>query len=112
MWKVCILQMKLFGFEITRSQASSNEPDQPKALESPWEALQALESDFASLREEWLESRHELDATYRKVHSELGYINRGKREAKKLEGLGEDDPQTPPLPRQPFGGSAFGGRRR
>lgn len=40
----------------------------------------ALSGRVEDLRIDWSEAKDELDATYAKVHSELGHINRRRRE--------------------------------
>ena len=41
--------------------------------------LTQMAEQLATLNREWSDAQFELDKTFRKVHSELGYINRAKR---------------------------------
>jgi len=62
------------------------------------EALEALESaqcaqakEFEALRQSWAEAETNLDGTYRRVHSELGYIDKRSADLRKLEATNEEE---------------------
>lgn len=74
------------------------------------EALEALEGaqcaqakDFANLVQAWSKAETELDGTYRRVHSELGYIDKRSADLRKLEAAAEDV-QNDVSARGPFSG--------
>ena len=56
------------------------------------DALEALETDQCALtkrqdalQQAWVEAETNLDGTYRRVHSELGYIDKRSADLRKLE---------------------------
>jgi len=74
------------------------------------EALEALENAQCAqakrqsdLEQAWAEAETNLDSTYRRVHSELGYIDKRSADLRKLE-AGQEDPDNGETTRGPFAG--------
>lgn len=66
-----------------------------KPLEEALEALEgvqcALAERQATLEQRWKEAETNLDGTYRRVHSELGYIDKRSADLRKLEATAEEE---------------------
>jgi len=82
-------------------------------------ALEALESaqcaqakEFEALRQSWSEAETNLDGTYRRVHSELGYIDKRSADLRKLEATNEEDANGFTIPGPFAGGRMRHGSRR
>jgi len=74
------------------------------------EALEGLESDVCALKTQrqdlldaWKAAETELDSTYRRVHSELGYIDKRSADLRRAEEKADPDSELAPV-HGPFAG--------
>ena len=83
-----------------------------EALEALQDGLCALTKDQQALEQAWREAETNLDGTYRRVHSELGYIDKRSADLRKLEATA-DEPDNGEVAHGPFsGGRMRHGSRR
>jgi len=61
------------------------------ALTDVEDALCRLSKRSDALEQAWKEAETNLDSTYRRVHSELGYIDKRSADLRKLEVAAEED---------------------
>jgi len=74
-----------------------------RALEALEDAQCAQAKRQQALEETWLKAESSLDATYRRVHSELGYIDKRSADLRKLEAEAASEQRELSLP-GPFAG--------
>ena len=86
-----------------------------KPLSEALEALEAAQCAVSkrqdALEQAWSVAETNLDGTYRRVHSELGYIDKRSADLRKLEATAEEAENGTPQPGPFSGGRRHGARR-
>ena len=82
-----------------------------KTLDSLLDDFCVLHGKMEALQQSWREAETNLDGTYRRVHSELGYIDKRSADLRKLEETAAEENNGSDAPRVPFAGGRRGHAR-